>query len=118
MATYSKQILSGSSNGRPIEVVSTSSPGTTLHTVVATATADKEAMHLYAINSATTDRLLSLEFGGTSTIDRLDVLITAQDGPILVAPGWPLTGTDQIVRAFATATGGLAMGGFANRIVA
>jgi len=61
MATYSKQILTGSTNGRPIEVVATSSPGTTLHTVVASATADKEALHLYAINSATTDRILSLE---------------------------------------------------------
>ena len=118
MATYSKQILSGSTSGRPIEVVATSSPGTTIHTVVASATADKEAHHLYAINSATTDRILSLEFGGTSTIDLLEMLITAQDGPILVSPGWPLTGTDQITRAFATATGGLAMGGFANRIVA
>lgn len=116
MPTYSKQLLSASTNGRPIEVASTSSPGTQIHTVGATATSAKEAMHLYVTNSATTDRLLNLEFGGTATTDLLEVSITARDGPFLVAAGWPLTATTSIVRAFATATGGLAITGYADRI--
>jgi hypothetical protein len=32
MATFSKQILSGSTNGRPISISASASPGTIIHT--------------------------------------------------------------------------------------
>ncbi len=115
MAVFTKQILSGSSNGRPIEIVATSSPGTTIHTVAATATNDREMAYLYAMNAAATDMLLSLELGGTATTDLLEITITARDGPILVSPGIAFTATTSIIRAFATATGGLAVAGYINR---
>jgi hypothetical protein len=35
MATAVKRILSGSTNGKPIKVVATSTAGTTIHTAVA-----------------------------------------------------------------------------------
>ena len=115
MATFSKQLLSGSTSGRPIEVVSTTSPGTTIHTVGATATSDREMIYLYAVNSAATDMLLSLEMGGTATTDLLEITITARDGPILVSPGVALTATTTVIRSFATATGGIALMGYVNR---
>ena len=117
MPTYSKQLLSGSSSGKQIEIAGTTSPGTTMHTVVATATSAREVVHLYAANSATDARLVTVEFGGTATADQIVVSIAAQDGANLIVPGWPLTGTDQIVRAFGTTTEGVRLGGFVNRIV-
>ena len=115
MATFSKQLLSGSTNGRPIEIVATSSVGTTIHTVQATATSAREMAYLYAVNSNTNDMTLSLELGGTATTDLLAITIPDGDGPILVCPGVAFTGTDAIIRAFATATGGLAVIGYVNR---
>lgn len=115
MATFSKQTLSGSTNGRPIEILATSSVGTTIHTVQATATTAREMLYLWALNSAWTDHVLSLELGGTATTDRLDMNITQGDGPILVCPGVAFTSTDAIVRGFSTATVGLQVFGYVNR---
>lgn len=115
MATFSKQLLSGSSNGRPIEIVATSSVGTTIHTVQATATTAREMLYLWALNYAGTDHLLSLELGGTATTDRMDINITTGDGPILVCPGVAFTATDTIIRGFSTATVGLQVFGYVNR---
>ena len=116
MPTYSKQLLSGSSNGKNIEIAGTASPGTLMHTVQATATSALEVVHLYAANSAALSRLLTVEFGGTTTADQVVVSIAPRDGANLVIPGWPLTGTDQIVRAFATVTEGVRLNGFINRV--
>ena len=52
---YSKQLLSGSTAGKFVEINNTSSPGTTIHTVVATATAAIEEVYIYVQNSAATD---------------------------------------------------------------
>lgn len=112
---FSKQLLSGSTNGRPVEIIATSSPGTTVHTVQATATGAREMAYLWAVCSAATDMLLNLECGGTATTDLLEMSITARDGPILVCPGVALTATSSIIRAYATATGGLAIIGYVNR---
>jgi hypothetical protein len=47
MATFSKQIFSGSTDGRQVKVVATSSPGTTIHTA-STNTAAFDEVWLYA----------------------------------------------------------------------
>lgn len=112
---FSKQTLSGSTSGRPIEVVATASPGTTIHTIGATATSGHDMVYLYAANSAATDALLNLELGATATTDLFEITITARDGPILVCPGIAFTATDTIIRAYATATGGIGIVGYVNR---
>ena len=59
MATYSKQLLSGSTNGKNIEVAATASAGTTIHTAVA-GTSDMDEIWLYACNTDSSDRKLTI----------------------------------------------------------
>ena len=93
------------------------SPGTTVHTVGATATTGRDEVHLWAFNRATTDSLIQVEWGGTASADKVMALIPPQDGPYHVIPGWALTATSSIVYAIATATGRLMVAGYVNRIV-
>lgn len=114
MATYSKVILSGSTNGRGIKVAATSTPGTTIHT--ATATPNIDEIWLYAVNSQAASVKLTIEFGGTtSPDDTIEVTIPGESGLFPVIPGLILNNS-VVVRAFA-ATGNVVMlFGFVNRI--
>jgi len=118
MATYSKLILSGSTDGRAIKVVATASAGTTIHTGSATATTLDE-IWLYAMNTDTTARKLTIEWGGTTAPDDLiEVTIGAETGLVLVAPGLIIKGnaTPLVVRAFAAAANVVTIHGYVNRI--
>ena len=120
MATYSKIELSGSTNGRLIKVAATATAGTTIHTGSSTATTYDEVW-LYAVNSDTTDRKLTIEFGGTSAPDDLiEQTITAESGLVLVVPGLIIRGnaTPLVVRAFAATANVVLVGGYVNRITA
>lgn len=120
MATYSKIALSGSTDGKLIKVAATATAGTTIHTGSTTATTFDE-IWLYAVNSDTTDRKLTIEFGGTSAPDDLiEQTITAESGLILVVPGLVIKGnaTALVVRAFAATTNVVMIGGYVNRITA
>jgi hypothetical protein len=115
MAIFSKELLSGSTNGRLIKVAATATAGTTIHTAHATA---EDEVWLYAVNSDTTDRKLTIEFGGTSSPDDLiEQTITAESGLILVVPGLVVTGS-VVVRAFAATANVVMIGGYVNRITA
>jgi hypothetical protein len=61
MATYSKQILSGSTSNKPIAVSATATAGTLIHTAHSTAL---DEIWLYAVNSSTSSVKLTIEFGG------------------------------------------------------
>lgn len=119
MATFSKQILSGSTDGRAIKVAATSSPGTTIHTGSSTATTIDE-IWLYAMNTDTTARLLTIQWGNTtSPDDSIQVTIGSQSGLVLVAPGLLIKGnatTALIVKAFAAAANVVTIHGYVNRI--
>lgn len=120
MATYSKIKLSGSTDGRLIKVAATATAGTTIHTGSSTTTTIDE-LWLYAVNSDTTDRKLTIEFGGTSAPDDLiEQTITAESGLILVVAGLIIVGnaTPLVVRAFAATTNVVMVGGYVNRITA
>lgn len=120
MATYSKLQLSGSTNGRLIKVAQTATAGTTIHTGSSTATTIDEVW-LYAVNSDTTDRKLTIEWGGTSSPDDLiEQTITAESGLLLVVAGLVIVGnaTPLVVRAFAATANVVMIGGYVNRITA
>ena len=120
MATFSKIHLSGSTDGKLIKVAQTATAGTTIHTGSSTATTYDEVW-LYAVNSDTTDRKLTIEFGGTSSPDDLiEQTITAESGLILVVPGLVIKGnaTALVVRAFAATANVVMVGGYVNRITA
>lgn len=117
MALYSKHLLSGSTNGRGIKVVQTATPGTLIHTAI-TGTDDLDEVYLYAINTDTVDRKLTLEWGGVSSPDDLiEVTIPAESGLIQVAPGILLQNS-LVIRAFAAAANVVIIHGFVNRITA
>jgi len=120
MATFSKIALSGSTDGRLIKVAATATAGTTIHTGSTTTTTFDEVW-LYAVNSDTTDRKLTIEFGGTSSPDDLiEQTITAESGLLLVVPGLVIKGnaTALVVRAFAATANVVMIGGYVNRITA
>lgn len=116
--TYSRQILSGSTNGRPISIAATASPGTTIHTVQATATDSREELYLQAINDATATsgtRLLTVEYGGTSSGDQIPINVGAGEGVWRIIEGGNLTATSTIVRAYATGANEFRVIGWVNR---
>jgi hypothetical protein len=120
MATFSKIALSGSTDGKLIKVAATATAGTTIHTGSSTATTFDEVW-LYAVNSDTTDRKLTIEWGGTSSPDDLiEQTITAESGLLLVVPGLVIKGnaTALVVRAFCATANVVMVGGYVNRITA
>ena len=121
MATFTKTKLSGSTDGRGIKVAATSSAGTTLHTGSGTATTLDEVW-LYAINTDSTDRKLTLEWGGTTSPDDLiEQTITAEGGLTLIAPGLLIKGNASsalVIKAFAATTNVIIIHGYVNQITA
>lgn len=118
MATFSKTILSGSTDGRAVKVVATASSGTTIHTGSSTATTLHEVW-LYAQNTDTTARKLTVQWGGTtSPDDEIELTIPAESGLVLVAPGLLIKGnaTPLVVRAFAATANVVTIHGFVNVI--
>lgn len=119
MATFTREILSGSTNGRGIKVVATASTGTTIHATGTSASVYDEVW-LYAYNSDTTARLLTVQFGGTTTVDDdIKITIPSQVGLTLVVPGLSLRGTGAAattVYAYAATTNVITIQGYVNRI--
>jgi hypothetical protein len=118
MASFSKVLLSGSTNGRLIKVAATATAGTIIHTGSTTTTVSDEVW-LYAVNSDTTDRKLTIEFGGvTAPDDLIEQTIPAESGLVLVVPGLIIKGaaTALVVRAFAATANVVMIGGYVNRI--
>lgn len=117
MATFIKQKLSGSTNGRQIKVVKTETPGTLIHTAVS-GTSDWDEIWLWAVNSDTTIRKLTIEFGGVSAPDDLiEVNLPPESGLVLVVPGLILQNA-LAVRVFASEADVVLISGFVNRITA
>jgi hypothetical protein len=118
MATYSKQKLSGTpADGRNVKVAATATAGTLIHTAVA-GTSDLDEIWLYACNTDSTDRKLTIEYGGVAAPDDLtEITITAEAGWVLVCPG-TLLQNGLVVRAFAAAANVVNINGFVNRITA
>jgi hypothetical protein len=120
MATFSKTILSGSTDGRGILVSATTSAGTVIHTGSSTATTLDE-IWLYAVNYDTTDRKLTLQWGGTTAgSDDIEYTVKAENGLYLIASGLLIKGnaTPLVVRAFAATGTAIVIHGYVNRITA
>ena len=119
-ATFSKLVLSGSTDGKMIKVVQTATAGTTIHTGSATATTFDE-IWLYAVNSDSTDRKLTIEWGGVASPDDLiEYTVKAENGLYLIVPGLVLKGnaTPLVVKAFCATANVVSIAGYVNRITA
>jgi len=114
MATYTKHLLSGSTNGKGIKIAATS---TTIHTGVA-GTSDIDEVWLYAVNSSAADYKVTFEWGGTTDPDdHIEITITAQSGLVLIAPGIPIN-NGLIVKAKGDQADVINVFGYVNRITA
>jgi hypothetical protein len=118
MATFTKTILSGSTDGKAIKVAATATAGTTIHTGSATATTLHEVW-LYATNTDAAGVKLTVEWGGTASPDDLiEITIPSESGLVLVVPGLLIKGnaTPLVVRAFAGTANVVTVNGYVNVI--
>lgn len=118
MATFTKTILSGSTDGRAIKVAATSGTGTTIHTGSTTSTTLDE-IWLYAQNTSTSAVKLTVQWGGTtSPDDEIELTVQPEAGLVTIAPGLLIRGnaTALVVRAFAGTANVITIHGFVNRI--
>ena len=111
--TFTKVVLSGSTNGKQIKVVATATAGTTIHTASATAL---DEIWLWAVNSSTTAVKLTVEWGEATAPDgNIEVTVPGEAGYLLVVPGLILTGS-LVVKCFAGTANVLLVNGYCNRI--
>ena len=118
MATFSKTILSGSTDGKQIKVAATATAGTLIHTGP-TNTAHLHEVWLYAVNTDTTDRKLTIEWGAAASPDDLiEFTVKAENGLYLIIPGLLIKGNASAltVRAFAATTNVICISGYVHVI--
>ena len=117
MATFTKKILSGSTDGKAIKVVQTATAGTTIHTAVS-GTSDIDEIWLYAVNSSASAVKLTLEWGQADAPDgNIELSVAAESGLVLVTAGLLLQNS-LVVKAFAATANVILLHGYVNRITA
>jgi hypothetical protein len=114
MATFSKLPLSGSTNGKGINIAATATTGTTIHTAVS-GTSSFDEVWMYAVNTSTSSVKLTVEFGGTAAADNIEITIPGESGLVLVIPGLFLNNS-LVVTAFAGTTNVISIHGYVNRV--
>ena len=116
MATFTKQLLSGSTNGKAIKVAQTATAGTTIHTAVS-GTSSLDEVWLYAHNSSATSTKLTIEWGEATAPDgHIEINIGPEGtGLVLVAPGLLLQNS-LVIKAFAGVANVITLTGYVNRI--
>lgn len=113
MASYSKVLLSGSTDGKAIKVTQTATPGEAVHTADA---ASLDEIWIYAVNSSTLAVKLTLEWGeATAPNGNIEVTVQPKAGLALIVPGLLLTNS-LVVTAFADVADVINLYGFVNRI--
>ena len=118
MATYSRMLLSGSTNGKPIKISATATAGTTVHTAL-TGTAGFDEIYIWLTNTDTVARTVTIEYGSVTDPDGLickAVSLPASSPPIPILTGQVLNNA-QVVAIFASATNVILATGYVNRIV-
>ena len=118
MATFSKSILSGSTDGKQIKVAANASAGTLIHTG-STTPATLHEVWLYAVNSSASDVKLTIEWGGVAAPDdHIEYTVSAENGLYLIVPGLLVKGnaTALVVRAFAATGDVICISGYVNVI--
>lgn len=102
MAIMTAIPLSSSSGGRPVPIIATSSPGTTIHTL-STATGVVEEVYLDIYNITATGATLQLEAGSTATLGIISIFFNGNSMQRVLAGARYLAATGAI-SAYATAT--------------
>ncbi len=115
MATFTKTLLSGSTNGKSIDVTGTDTSGAvTVHTAVS-GTSDLDEIFLYCSNIGAADAKLTIEYGETDEDGHIEITIPGESGLVQVLPGLLLQNS-LVVKAFGSVANVLMLHGFVNRI--
>ena len=118
MATYSKNLLSGSTNGKNISVTGNATgSAVTVHTAIS-GTSNLDEIWLYATNTSAAAVVLTVEFGGTTDQDDyIELELAADSGMTLIIPGLLLQNS-LLVKAWAASADVININGYVNRITA
>ena len=108
----SKVVLSGSTDGKPIAITTTESPGNLIHTASAT---EIDEIWIYLNNTSDTSVVTTIQWGLTTTVGSIIQNVPGQAGLYLAIPGLVLT-NNSIVRVFASVSDVITVLGFVNRI--
>jgi len=116
MATYTKKLLSGSTNGKQILITATTNGSAqTIHTAVA-GTSSLDEVFIYAYNDSSSIVNLVLLWGGTTEPDNKDLIpIPSQSGRTLVVDG-ALLQNGLLIKAYASVASVIVLDGFVNNI--
>lgn len=117
MPSYSRQLLSGSTNGRAIPALATATPGTLVHQALASAVGYDE-VYVWASNVTGAAATLTIEWGGVG--DPTDHIvknfsIPANSPPIPIVTGQVMQ-NGLNVRAFSSVASAINLTGYVNRI--
>lgn len=115
--TYTKTVLSGSTHGKGIKIAATATPGTLIHTAIASTT-DMDEVWLWCSNLDSSARTITVEWGGTTDPDDLTqktASVAANSSMLLLIPGLILRNA-LVVRAFGSVADVLIVAGYVNRI--
>lgn len=122
MATFNKELLSESINGKAIKVSATAIG--TSPTLIHTASANPNVLDevwLYAQNNHTSDLAVRIGFGGTTDPDDIiEYTVKTKGGLYLIVPGLILKGnaTPLTIRAACATADKISLSGYINRITA
>jgi hypothetical protein len=116
MATFTKQKLSGSTNGKQILVVhTTNGAADTIHTAVSGTSAYDEVW-LYAYNDNPTSVQLTFLWGGTTEPDNaIRLTLAPRTGRTLIIDGMILQNS-LVIKAYASVASVVTVDGFVNNI--
>lgn len=116
MATYSRVLLSGSTNGKAVQIAATATPGTTFHTAV-TGTTSFDEVYAWVNNTSASAVNLTIEWGGTGAANQIvtTLSIPANSPPIPILTGQVMQ-NGLVIAAFAGTTNVLNITGYVNRI--
>lgn len=120
MATFTKNKLSGSTDGLAVKLTGTNTAAAvTVHTAVAGTTAGVfDEIWVYANNTSTSSVKLTIEWGTATAADgNVEVTILPEAGLVTVIPGLILQNS-RVVKAFAATADVILLTGFVNSITA
>jgi hypothetical protein len=119
MANYTRQLLSGSTNGKPIKIGATAiGSATTLHTALTGVTGFDEVYVWFVNTDVSADHVVTVTFGGLTDPDHITsrtVVLPKSGVPQLLLAG-PVLQNGLAVSAFCDVTNIVNAFGYVNRI--
>ncbi len=114
MAKAFKRLLSGSTDGLPITVAATATPGTLIHTANSgTTVGSYDEVWMWAYNIHSSDLVITIELG--TDVRPIVLTIPSKVGLVPIIPGLVLQNS-KVIRVFAASTNLIMITGFVNHI--